>query len=390
MTSTTLTRTLPTKLDANGNGTIILKPDVGQNWAPLFVRVSTQSRAVPIAYCAVYHGSPGVPVQQSQFIDDTFLGSGDTSSMISGTPILYGEAIIFSFQNGTPGDTAIATVYGMQSNLPPNLDLVPQVPGTHFAGHPSTEISTQASFVPTNSPTVVPPNTSLFLQAAGSISQPDDVRQYQSYYIKIYATAHNAAATAFNTSRLDLLFYGSSNTSNGTLVFADMAEWWSDNAGGGTFFNINGPLTGQDVMHGPYLVIQYTNQSATDSMDVNYIVEYTTRQLPGPYYRQQDGIDGIVALTGNTPTAINTTINIPTPYLYGRAQQFIHCLGPGSITVNQFYGSLSNVAIQDVVASGATVSRETITPKRAVLFQVMTGGTASGYSIEMISQFDKV
>lgn len=394
MSTTTLTVTRPVTLDGNGNGTVILRPDTGQNWAPLFVRVSTGTKATPVAYCAVYHGLPGVPGQPSQFIDDTFLGSGDTSSMIAGTPILYGEAIIFNFQNGTPGDVAVASVYGMQSDLPPNLSLSPQVPGTHFVGHLSTEISTQANFVPASAPFTVGPNATLFLTigvgfGSGLTGTPDDVRQYSSYYLKIFSTAHTAP-TAFSTSRVDLFFYGSSNTGNGTLVYQDMAEWWNDSAFPGTFNLANSDVLIQDVLHGPYLVVQYTNGSSTTSMDVNFLLEYSTRLIPGPYLRQQKAIDGTLAATGNVGTAINSTVNLPLPLSDGRMRYKANSLGPGTITVNTMYGSLAPVIDQDVMASAALVTRELIVPKRAIMVQVVTGGTAGGYAIDVFTQFDKV
>lgn len=379
MTVTTLKQVATTQLNASGDGTIVLRPDVGQNWAPLFVRVSTNSGVPSIAHCAVYHGSPGVPVQPSQYIDDTFLGNGDTSSIISGTAVLFGEAVIFQFTDGTPGDTATATIYGMQSDQPPNLDLIPQVPGTHFAGHPTTEITTTATFISINTPLTVLAGNTVYLNSSGSNQTPDDVRQFSSYYIKIYVqTPLNA--TAFNPSNIHLFWYGNSNPLNGTLIYEDSYTWWTD-TNGGAFFAINGPLEIQDVQHGPYLVVQYQN-AGSDTVVVNVVLEYTTRQLPGPYARQQQGIDGIIANINDGP---GFGLNVALPFHYGRLWARMTAIGAG--TTNFSFRMAGNSFVYELFAvpTSTTTRAEWINPKRSLLF------TASNttYTLFMHALYDR-
>lgn len=387
MSDTTLSISQVVGLDSSGNGVIRLRPDTGQYWAPLFVRVSTGSRNTPVAYCALYHGSPGVPVQQSQFIDDTFLGSGDTSSMIAGTPVVPGEALIFSFQGGSPGDTAIATVYGMQSDVPPNLGILPQVPGTHFTGHASTEIVNTQSFVPLSSPVTVPTLSQIVL--TGNPNNAVDVRQYASYYIKVYATTLGSA-TGWNTGQLALSWYSSASKINGTLLYQDAHTWFADSPGGG-FFVAQGLLETQDTMHGPYMDIQFSNQSTTDALQVTYIVQFTTRTIPGPYTRQQsNGLQGIILNTGTVAIGAGATIRNIAGYDYGRTWLKMTAFNPSGLDFIFTYGDTTNVDTI-TLAANTTDRREIVIPKKALAIDVHNGtGTGGSYALLAITQFDKV
>lgn len=390
MTSTTLTRTLSTRLDANGAGLIILRPDVGQNWAPLFVRVSTQSQQVPLAHCTVYHGSPGVPVQQSQYIDDTFLGNGDTSSIISGTPILYGEAIMFSFKLGTPGDTAIATVYGQTSDLPPNLDLIPQVPGARFTGHPTTEITqtlaqaTNQSFGPgvvTTLPGDVDPTLEAF-----------DVRQFSSYYLEIAATTVGVA-TRFNSIEvIPFWLVNPDDINTADFAYEDSYTFWANNLTGGPFF-AGGPLLIQDSMHGAYMGVQIGNNSSTDTVKISWKIVATTRVLPSGYAKQSNAPEGtLINIDGSIPAGGNMVI----PCFFGYGDSWFQIAAganpigstfawagdfpAGTTPTRQFFGHN--------VAAGAVESQRFIFPKRSAII-TLNGAVGTAFNFTGITLYNK-
>lgn len=393
MTSTTLTKTDVAKLDASGNGTITLRPDVGQNWAPLFVRVSTGTTSTPVAYCAVFHGSPGVTPQPSQFIDDTFTANGDSSSMIAGTAIRFGEGIIFSFQNGTPGDTAVATVYGLQSDIPPNLDLIPQVPGTHFSGHLSTEV---IRVIQTNSSSIAAFGSQNFSVL--------DVRQWAGYYLAIAAATSTAPATAINPVQILLKWFSDSNGFN--LIYEDAYEFWAD--------NVSGPIVTlgscmiQDVMHGPYMQIQLLNTTTgTDTVQVNYSLEGTSRNGLTPYARQLNrgdalaggGIDGIlVDIAGNLVAGAAT---VPFGFGYGDTELVFVNFGANPMSIflgwgSEGHGTAGAQSGLDFIQQVPTVSglgrspRFTmVAPKRSGLLSIV-GTAADSFVVRAISKFNRV
>lgn len=146
MTTTYLVQTSTTVIAADGTGTVTFTPQVGQFWAPSIVRVSTRvgptvtptfNPTVNASYCALYHGasSPGA-IDATAFLDDTFKGSGDTSSVIAGTVVLYGEVIVVKWSNAVPGVTAMAIVYGRTSdNLVELQGQLSPIPGAKFSGN---------------------------------------------------------------------------------------------------------------------------------------------------------------------------------------------------------------------------------------------------------------
>lgn len=363
--STTLSKTDSCQLDGLGNGLITLRPDMGQNWAPLFVRVSTATRVSPVAYCAVYHGSPGVPVQQSQFIDDTFTGSGDTSSMIAGTPVLFGEALLFQFQNGTPGDTAIATVYGQNSSLPPNLDLVPQVPGTHFQGHLATEITS----------TLVDNHKGadqIILSGATVNSQIFDVRQFQSYYFTV--TMHAGPAVT-NYDQVIVDFYWTSDASQnpfplGPVTYPDQYAFWADSAGVPAV--ALGPARMQDTMHGPYMQFAITN-NGPDTIHGTWSLLASSRPLPGPYVRQGNAPDGVlVSDMSNIPGG--GTLTLPLPLAYGEIDWWLFNQGAAAMTPQLDYQLPGIDDVAPPVPANTLQSFRFIMPKRGALLHI--NGTA--------------
>ena len=144
MPSSYLVQTVTAQVDNSGNATAVLKPDVGQYWAPALVRVATgqtprNNQFNDVVYnvaarATLYHGAVN-NLNSTSYIDDTYQGSGDASSIIAGTIVLYGEAITVQWADGIPGDVAILTVYGRSSdNLIELQQQLSPVPGTRFSG----------------------------------------------------------------------------------------------------------------------------------------------------------------------------------------------------------------------------------------------------------------
>lgn len=130
-----LVKTGSVQLDSKGNGVLTIKPDVGQYWLPSMLRVSTINQAFPRAYCAIYHGGVGsAAVAATGFVDDTYTGNGDTTSMVSGLVVEYGEGITAQFIGGNPNDTATVTILGTSMSAPPGIGDMPPPAGSHFSG----------------------------------------------------------------------------------------------------------------------------------------------------------------------------------------------------------------------------------------------------------------
>lgn len=139
MGSNYLNTTLSAVVKADGTAVISMAPDVGAFWAIAAVRVSTgqQPQSVPLIsypYAALYQG-PINQLNATTFLDDTTLGSGDTSSVISGSITSFGESISVQWMEAIPGDVALMTVYGREyDNLAELQNELAPVPGARFAG----------------------------------------------------------------------------------------------------------------------------------------------------------------------------------------------------------------------------------------------------------------
>jgi len=118
---------------------VSLAPPVGQFWAVSAVRISASvqpqtdfGKSYP--YAALYAGAVGI-IDPTTFMDDTTLGSGDISSVISGTITAYGDALSVAWQFATPGISVYVTIYGrMYDNLTELTTQLAPVPGARFAG----------------------------------------------------------------------------------------------------------------------------------------------------------------------------------------------------------------------------------------------------------------
>lgn len=385
MSTLTLLKDVSTiTLDGSGNGTAVNSPNVAEYWQPMMVAVGCNTTLTPVPHATVYHGSPGVPVNQGQYIDDTFLGSGDTSSVISGTSIQYGEAVITVFENGTPGAVVTVVVYGQTSDVPSNLSLPPQVPGTRFSGHPTTEVVTLNAVVNIGTPVILNAAQTLVLNTGQtSFAGYTDVRQYGAYDLKVFARAVGGVATA-PVSILMQASWVTSPTSNDQM-YQDTQEFWADGAGP-TFNAALGSAYFQDVQHGPYGRWRITNQSV-DAVELSYTLVFSTRIPPSHLFRQNSGVNGILVTT-QAIIGAGANADILCPILYGRGFIRFGNIGANAVIYGFLYGSFPLVAEQITVAPGAVDRREIILPKNALRINIFSAAGTT-YTINAISQFDK-
>lgn len=369
------------QLDASGNGTVTLRPDVGQWWAPKFLRVSTLLQKTPVAYCAVYQGAVTIK-NQTTFIDDTFLGSGDSTSIISGTVVIYGEAITAVWTGGNPGDTAVLTLYGINSSVPPSIGEMPSVPGTHFAGHLNTEIITKQATVPVLSPITVVANSTVTITPDGTTTTAFDVRNFASYYFKLSMNA-TPQGTLYNAITVQLSW--TANSDGTDLIYREFVCVWADGAGVAAFTVANGPLEMQDFHHGPYFQITVFNPAGNNSISMFYTLSGTTRQLAGPSFKQQFTEDGILA-----NAAAGLPINgFPLGFAYGPVQIQLINAGAANMTFGlDFAGEPATNDLLAVIAPSTTYT-QAVLPKRSGLITV-TGTAGQVAGVRVITQYDKL
>jgi len=134
-----LVKTGSAVVSAAGTATVSLAPSASEFWTVTLARVqaSTQPQSTPVTsypYCALYQGSLSA-LGPTTFLDDTTLGSGDTSSVISGTTTMRGETITAQWSQAIPGSTVTLTLYGRTwDSLQEVQEQAAPIPGTRFAG----------------------------------------------------------------------------------------------------------------------------------------------------------------------------------------------------------------------------------------------------------------
>lgn len=234
MTTTYLVQTSTTVIAADGTATVTFTPQVGQFWAPSIVRVSTRvgptvtptfNPTVNASYCALYHGasSPGA-IDATAFLDDTFKGSGDTSSVIAGTVVLYGEVIVVKWSNAVPGVTAMAIVYGRTSdNLVELQGQLSPIPGAKFSGNSGNALVWNYSDVFTAGPLLFATVAPGLLGTAPVTISPNLVAELVSinFDFNTNATAGGrqvGAMVQINDGTQNVDLFRSLNTSNFTTV----------------------------------------------------------------------------------------------------------------------------------------------------------------------------
>jgi hypothetical protein len=136
--------------DVNGQASVSLGPDgPNQYWTPKLIHVSTRINtgfsslgtvAVIPPTCRVYHNKDSLIKVTSNFglagaqIDATVNGYNDTSGLISGTVLQFGESITAIWTGGYTGDIAVLNIYGESSDTPPAVGKsIPEVAGPPFS-----------------------------------------------------------------------------------------------------------------------------------------------------------------------------------------------------------------------------------------------------------------
>jgi hypothetical protein len=211
-----------------------------------------------------------------------------------------------------------------------------------------------------------------------------DVRRWASYYLEVNATTTSNPATGYNAIEVSPGWAALAN--GGSSTYVDDFEFWADNQTGPVL--ALGPLLAQDVMHGPFMTLQFFNNGA-DSVSVTWRLTGTTRSVGQPYVRQFTGVDGILLNTSTMHVNASSSVSVAAPFTYGRCYQKLVNKNTGSLDFNIVYGS-QGVSDIVTVAPNTTDRREMILPKRAFKYIVSAGATASDFNIVLLTQFDKV
>lgn len=370
MTTTYLKKTVSTRLDATGAGRVSLRPDVGQYWNLRYVTVATKIKAYPTPSCVVYCGA-STTLDETTYVDDTNLGSGDSSSFVSGQIVGYGEGVTAVWEGGNALDNAVLTIVGTVADVRPTSVQDVGVPGARFLGRALEQMSALA----TGSNQIVAPlspiSTAIF-----------DVRSFQAYYLNIGASSSGAAS--FVPLSVTLSWF---DTLIGTNIqYSEIVHFLADTGAPFTFVGQN--FFAQDVQHGPYMRMTLaTTILGSPNITVSYQLNGTTRTIYQPYQRHRLGVNGILVDIGNTVIGAGATHDIPAQYSYGRVLERVTNVGANPIIVSRFFDGVIDEQYQ--VAAGVPSTLERIFPKQACTYTV-TSVAGSTYTMKIKTQFDKV
>lgn len=238
-------------------------------------------------------------------------------------------------------------------------------------------------------------NTTAVVSGGSQNGTVIDVRQWSAYYFTLTAT-RNGVATNYNPIAVRLLWYADS--AGTTPIYADTYEIFAFRSAN-PFSTLGGRLFGQDTLHGPFMQV-FINNIGPDTCDINYQLTGTTRQIPGPYFREmsQDLPPNIYIpdnfivdpATGNVAgVAAGTDLNLPGLMRYGRAKW--------RISTNQNFGlffQAGSLTVADIEALGPLAAGiyngEIIVPKRSLLITIHNNAAAPMNVIfNMISENEK-
>jgi hypothetical protein len=201
-----------------------------------------------------------------------------------------------------------------------------------------------------------------------------DVRQYSSYYLRLWPQVSPGPATMFNPILVQPGWIGGPTFAS-NQIYTDTYEFWADNLAGGTYGFTGSDLYFQDVQHGPYLYVGILNMGA-DAVAVDYDLYASTRPFPGPFGVQQLYSDNfLVSPTLGTIVALGAgaTKQVAANFGYGRVRWRLSTTQ--AFVVNVTAGSY--VPPFDSATAGAgTVEKEIIAPKRSLKFSITNSGGA--------------
>jgi hypothetical protein len=378
MTITYLAQSQSTMLDGSGNGIITFTPAVGQYWAITLIRVATISQNIPYPYCAVYQGPIG-QFTPSFFVDSTYTGQSDSSSMMSGTLTAFGNAVTVQWTNGTPGDTATATIFGVSSDVPPTVDdFVPAVAGIHFAGQLIPVIKTDLL------------NT-VFTASAGTSNPLETLTMTLPGY-RIYVTLQWNSAPVNGLNAIVFLQWVDPLTQE----LISRQEWnvGAAQSGGGDSLR----LSGTGPIEAGSLIVGIQNEDSSSGITAMIVVSETTSQYarhdlryqnfndvtipgynsgtePGPY-------SDILFSLSNVTIPVNTTRGYLASLYSGMAQLLVNqdqVTPDAGLSVYVSWGipALYGTALSSVVfGAGNPVNLMLILP-RAPAFVIFSNGSAT-------------
>ena len=240
--------------------------------------------------------------------------------------------------------------------------------------------------VVTNESMIIVDSQPGILMGAGTIANGPivDVRQHSSYYLQATASGH-VQTTNYDPVSFQLEWFADPNGTE--LIYTDVIEIWAFQSLGGAATPSNGKLLAQDSMHGPYMRLRLYNHGV-DSVDVTYNLRATTRQLPGPYFREtslnavtEDVTCDNYALfpTAWGPLGIGATQTITGVMRYGRCR--LRATSNSGVANNTIlsivHGSLPVVFESFFIPATNEVFREMIFPKRPMKIDI-TNNTGAG------------
>lgn len=369
--------------DANGRAVASLSPGMGQYWVPTFLRVATISSTGTIPYCIAYQGVPG-DYSTTGYIDDTYLGNSDTSSIVAGTVCQPGESISAVWTSGTPGDTAILTVYGVTYDTPPSVSEMPTTPGTHFSGKPATVVSSEVFL--TQSQIATP--------GGGLNFGPIDVRNWAAFTFLLGVTSPNA--NNYGMAMVTMSWY--KDPAITTNIYQDSIEFFAYQSSG-SFPCLAGHVYWQDICHSDFVLFEiYNTTKGTDNISITADFVVTSRNVITPCLRQVNSVsnqvgefmigDGRVLNQNITNLGAGLTISYPCPLYLGPAQLCL--VSNTTYTIKILQGSYNNPVFQVSAVAGVGTYNVVLT-KGASLVQITnTAGTAMTGTLTLVSQYDKL
>lgn len=222
-----------------------------------------------------------------------------------------------------------------------------------------------------------------------------DVRLFQSYYLMYNIAANGGPQNAFSRVEVGLVF--DAGPTQPFVFYVDQYEQWCDQPGGTPAIN-NGDTFIQDVMHGPFMNLSFTNNSATQPMIINsYGLFGTTRtvnatwrcsQVVSPNASFGPGEGDLLHISNNQNIAANGSIDLVCAVGYGRFQVTTGANATGIITVTP---NTDYVTTQYAVAANSIDTRELWFPKHQMRLHCAAGAAGAVLNAgAVINGFDKV
>jgi hypothetical protein len=287
VTITYLQLTASAQVDINGNALAMVKPDTGQFWAISLITVATgitpnNTALANQPLCTLYRGSTGAlqPVPLStNYLDDTAIGGGDTSSIISGTIVSMGEGIAAQWKSATQGDTALLTIYGRSSDSLVELQSsLSPVPGARFSGNSGNLMVWEYN------DQTLPGPASVGSATAAKFTVPFNLLVELvcvQYVVTTTAAVQNrnfgVFASVFDGTQFVRLFTANAGQPQGATSVCTYSYWPGANsylAGVPAGLNIGGPLPAKTILPSSAIVQLYGLNFVAGDLWTNWSIVY--------------------------------------------------------------------------------------------------------------------